>query len=952
MSTRRLVFIIFASMVTVARPEAHAEPAPAPPVIIPATDQVSGAPPLSRSEGNADVGFQGSQNRFFVVSQHATTGLINVTLLGTDGRTIAAPQPISAHPGIFPRVEKAVADPPVVAWLGEGTDDVRVRILNADGSPNGPEVVVDSGDIITTPLGSPSLSRFVHNGQNYLLTWTKFGRIFGRILDVSNASRPFASETFAISSPGITAATSGTAVAFDYTTSLTDRGTEYWLYLVVYVVLGATEESGVFAQLVRNDGTLVGDAFEIAPDLGALDAVVSFSPEATSGRFLVVWRSAGNIFGQRVNLAVSSGGIATLSLDGLRIPVDASSSTRVNEDPDIAYSLALGQYLVTWDSVGSTESRIDGRLINFDGTMPRHPFTISVSPILEPSDGGNPRAAWSEAFAQNIVPTPNRFEYIALWRGQPTFSSEGDVRFRFVDPHLDSDGDGLLDDWETGGADLNNDGQIDTTNDINLVALDPNNPPNRLRKDVYLEIDWMDCAQGGCAPGDSHSHRFLDPNGNGVPDVVEQMIAAFARANVRNPDGSTGITLHVDYGQLGGGNAIADDQVNIVPANVQVNNFDRRRRRIFHYSLLTHQGGAAAYLRGQFLWSSINGTDRNLRNVIGVAALFMHELGHNLGLQHGGGEEVHFKPNYLSVMNYAFQTGIPVVGGQVPLVDFSHDHLRDLDETALSEPVGLGLTDGNLATIFTCPNGKRATQPVAGAVDWNCNSQIDAMNVTVNLNDDGTCVTSGENRTLDTTPAGDDVVAFDSFIRDGPNRTCNTIAVGDDFQNRPVGAVQPVLTGFDDWNNLFYNFRVSSSFNPASAFAPPSPGNPNSIPLPDEDRPSPEEIHQSLAEPVLEIDIKEIRRQPKRNDTLAFEIAIANVGNGLAQNLQLVTRFDDITARFQVGAVPAGFVAKRVAEFRLRPRHGVDTLTVSVTVHLEDALNEPLPSVRKTMTFR
>ena len=37
----------------------------------------------------------------------------------------------------------------------------------------------------------------------------------------------------------------------------------------------------------------------------------------------------------------------------------------------------------------------------------------------------------------------------------------------------------------------------------------------------------------------------------------------------------------------------------------------------------------------------------------------MHELGHNLGLRHGGGDNTNRKPNFLSVMNYAFQlTGL------------------------------------------------------------------------------------------------------------------------------------------------------------------------------------------------------------------------------------------------------------------------------------------------------
>ena len=34
---------------------------------------------------------------------------------------------------------------------------------------------------------------------------------------------------------------------------------------------------------------------------------------------------------------------------------------------------------------------------------------------------------------------------------------------------------------------------------------------------------------------------------------------------------------------------------------------------------------------------------------------FMHEFGHNLGLSHGGNDDLNWKPNYLSVMNYTFQ---------------------------------------------------------------------------------------------------------------------------------------------------------------------------------------------------------------------------------------------------------------------------------------------------------
>ena len=42
----------------------------------------------------------------------------------------------------------------------------------------------------------------------------------------------------------------------------------------------------------------------------------------------------------------------------------------------------------------------------------------------------------------------------------------------------------------------------------------------------------------------------------------------------------------------------------------------------------------------------------------------MHELGHTLGLRHGGDEDEAAKPNYFSVMNYLYQiSGLPSMTG-------------------------------------------------------------------------------------------------------------------------------------------------------------------------------------------------------------------------------------------------------------------------------------------------
>ena len=64
----------------------------------------------------------------------------------------------------------------------------------------------------------------------------------------------------------------------------------------------------------------------------------------------------------------------------------------------------------------------------------------------------------------------------------------------------------------------------------------------------------------------------------------------------------------------------------------------------------------------------------------------MHELGHNLSLEHGGGDATNCKPNYLSIMNYLFQFSNFVSGR--PL-DYSRSALATLNKETLNEPDGI-----------------------------------------------------------------------------------------------------------------------------------------------------------------------------------------------------------------------------------------------------------------------
>jgi hypothetical protein len=124
------------------------------------------------------------------------------------------------------------------------------------------------------------------------------------------------------------------------------------------------------------------------------------------------------------------------------------------------------------------------------------------------------------------------------------------------------------------------------------------------------------------------------------------------------------------------------------------------------------------------------------------AGLFMHELGHNLNLRHGGFEDQNFKPNYISVMNYANQSGIyfgAVPGSIVPAgvhVDYSHAALPTLDPNHLDERVGLdGPPQGtNMqfyygCTASPCYGGNIVygfVPEASGPVDWNRDGAIEA----------------------------------------------------------------------------------------------------------------------------------------------------------------------------------------------------------------------------------
>lgn len=257
-----------------------------------------------------------------------------------------------------------------------------------------------------------------------------------------------------------------------------------------------------------------------------------------------------------------------------------------------------------------------------------------------------------------------------------------------LSPLEDSDNDGLLNGWEVNGIDLSNDGVIDL--DLKSLGADP------LHKDIFMEIDYM---------------QFHKP----IDTAIQLVVDAFRNASIINPDGSKGINLHV----------IVDEEIphqntiswisDFIPIKNKYFGTELERqtqleklnakKNLFHYVIFGHAynerygSSGVADRPGLDLmvtlgenanpsgiqWAIDPVTNHKTGNIIQQSGTLMHELGHNLGLQHGGNNSQEYNPNYISIMGYGFQTG-----SLVPhrALDYSRCNMDTLNEYNLNETKG------------------------------------------------------------------------------------------------------------------------------------------------------------------------------------------------------------------------------------------------------------------------
>jgi hypothetical protein len=434
-------------------------------------------------------------------------------------------------------------------------------------------------------------------------------------------------------------------------------------------------------------------------------------------------------------------------------------------------------------------------------------------------DAGDPCAACT---------TDQTCELVGCGSAGPTFACATPVPAGLPAPACaadaaDSDGDGLLDAWETAGyIDVNCNGVNDGDGvDVQLPGAHVASP------DLYIEIDYLERPSDSCNPGPCTTCA-IDDDCAGIPG--EQCGSGGVCVHTHRPkqaaiDAVTtalarGVYLHVDASHADAIPEAGKSVVTFMTLNPVCTGtdgtavrfqdlkqqyffhgsaaFDAVRRRVYHYAVFAHysscppgpSGDSEQYCSqcpidrgGNAPKSGATGTGETPGNDFVVSlgsylfdtglpltanlegGTFMHELGHNLGLGHGvaldasnnpvPAQSPNRSPNYLSVMNYSYQTlGVPSAsapgGGTAATFALQYSDTAAcaaLDEDHLDETAGAQCGASSQYVVYWAPGdfagnaiggfNHHATATTGTGVNWNLDSgNVLDTDVAVDLNND------------------------------------------------------------------------------------------------------------------------------------------------------------------------------------------------------------------------
>ena len=313
-----------------------------------------------------------------------------------------------------------------------------------------------------------------------------------------------------------------------------------------------------------------------------------------------------------------------------------------------------------------------------------------------------------------VQPVPGWFGLIL---GQANIDPNG-VYICYDSQINDRDNDSLCDDMEIellgtdpDLSDTDNDGLSDAAEYLGLVnGVELHTfGVNPLRQDILIEMDYYPDFQ-------------LDS------EAISMVVDAFANAPTPNPDGSTGINVVFDVDDA---IATGDIDPNLEPFMdefmvLRDAYFTPNREGLFRYALIADRydsgtsSGYAFDIPGANMLVTLGGFDGG--TVQEQAGTLMHELGHLIGLRHGGDENRNYKPNYLSIMNYSYQFRGLRVDGEQGVLDFSRLEIDPVDEADLHERRAMSPTGSTTEAELS---QYRVWFPRIGWVRGNANRNLD-----------------------------------------------------------------------------------------------------------------------------------------------------------------------------------------------------------------------------------